>query len=309
MDLHHFEYFLRVSELGSINRAAANLGLSQPALSRHIALLEHEMGAQLFTRTQGGVHMTDAGKLLAHRVRPLLRQFTVLREQVGEQAAGQLAIGTPAAWQVLVTAPFIETLVNEHPGVKLRLYEGLSNVLRDYMAAGQLDLGIVPFSPMATAGYRQTPIMREPLVLVGRSDDSFSVDRPVSLTSLQGRNLALPERPNVLRLQIEHAMERKGLQFRLVVEADALATNLEMARRGVALTVIPASALFGVEGDKSISWTHLKGQHVTWALWENEARTHSQAVHEGRKVVLSTLSRVLEQHAWWKAEGLPGLAI
>jgi len=48
----------------------------------------------------------------------------------------------------------------------------------------------------------------------------------------------------------------------------------------------------------STSWTDIKGQHVTWALWENEARTHSQAVREGRKVVLSTLSRVLDQNAW-----------
>ena len=307
MDLRYFEYFLRVSELGSINRAATNLGLSQPALSRHIGLIEHEMGAQLFVRTQSGVHMTDAGTLLAHRVRPLLRQFTVLREQVGEQAAGQLAIGTPSAWQVLFTGPFIETLANEHPGIRLRVYEGLSNELRDYMAAGQLDIGIVPFSPMATTGYLQTPIVREPLVLVGRSRDNLSIDRPASLASLQGMNLALPERPNVLRLQIEHAMERQGLKFRLVVEADAVATNLEMARRGVALTVVPASALFGVQRDKSISWTHLKGQHVTWAMWENEARTHSQAVREGRKVVLSTLSNVLEKHIWWKAEGLAGL--
>lgn len=307
MNLLHFEYFLRVSELGSINRAATNLRLSQPALSRHIASLEHEMGTLLFARTQGGVNLTDAGKLLAQRIRPLLRQFTVLREEVGEQAAGQLSIGTPSAWQVLFTAPFIETLAREHPGVRLRLHEGLSNVLRDYMSAGQLDIGIVPFSTATMTGYSQTPILREPLVLVGRKEDNLSPDRAIPLSNLQGMNLTLPARPNVLRTQIEHAMERQGLRLRLVVEADTLATNLEMARRGVALTVLPASALFGEERSDSVSWTQLRGQHVTWALWENEARTHSQSVREGRKIILSTLSAVLDQNSWWMAERLAGL--
>ena len=98
MELRHLEFFLRVSELGSINRAASTLSLSQPALSRYIAALEHEMGTPLFSRTQGGVKLTDAGKLLHERVRPLLRQFQVLKEQVGEEAAGQVAVGLPPAW-------------------------------------------------------------------------------------------------------------------------------------------------------------------------------------------------------------------
>lgn len=54
MDVRLLDYFLRVAELGSINKAAASLRLSQPALSRHIALLEHEMGNKLFHRSQGG---------------------------------------------------------------------------------------------------------------------------------------------------------------------------------------------------------------------------------------------------------------
>src|SRR5437763_15780284 len=99
MESRILEYYLRVAELGSINRAAADLHLSQPALSRHIAALEHEMGTQLLTRTQGGVVVTDSGRLLTDRARPLLRQFAILKEQVGEMAAGQVDIGITASWQ------------------------------------------------------------------------------------------------------------------------------------------------------------------------------------------------------------------
>src|SRR3989440_12092074 len=99
MESRILEYYLRVAELGSINKAAAALHLSQPALSRHVAALDHEMGTQLFTRTQGGVLVTESGKLLAHRARPLLRQFAILREQVIELATAHVARGIPSSWQ------------------------------------------------------------------------------------------------------------------------------------------------------------------------------------------------------------------
>ena len=122
MDSRLLEYFLRVAELGSINKASADLQLSQPALSRHIAALEHELGTRLFTRTQGGVVLTEGGKLLADRARPLLRQFAMVKEQVGEMAAGQLSIGIPPSWQHVFTSPFVERMVAEVPGVTLRVH-------------------------------------------------------------------------------------------------------------------------------------------------------------------------------------------
>ena len=89
MESRLLEYMLRVAELGSISKAAVDLQLSQPALSRHIAVLEEEMRTKLFTRTQGGVIPTEAGKLLIERARPLLQQLSQLKEDLGDAAAGQ----------------------------------------------------------------------------------------------------------------------------------------------------------------------------------------------------------------------------
>ena len=304
MDFRLLEFFLRVVELGSINKAAANLHLSQPALSRHIGTLEHEMGSKLFTRTQGGVHLTDAGALLADRARPLLRQFAILKEQVGEKAVGHLSIGTPPAWHHLFTSPFVEKLTVQHPGVSLRVYEGVSNVLRDYMSVGLLDISIVPFDPTPAPGYRQTPFVREPIVLVGRAGDGLRADEPVSLSRLDGLKFVLPGRPNVLRVQVQHALERKGMQFRLAVETDTLALCLDLAQRGVGLTVLPACAVYAHGLGDSISWAPIKGQYVSWALCENVARTHSQAVREGRRLVISTAAEALARKVWVGAEAI-----
>src|SRR5262245_48185516 len=67
MDLNQLEYFLRVAELGSINRAAKELGLSQPALSRSLSQLEHDLGQQLVVRCRTGITITEAGSILASR--------------------------------------------------------------------------------------------------------------------------------------------------------------------------------------------------------------------------------------------------
>ena len=302
VDSRLLEYFLRVAELGSINKAAADLQLSQPALSRHIAALEHEMGTRLFTRSQGGVVLTDGGKLLADRARPLLRQFAVLKEQVGEMAAGQVAMGIPPSWQSVFTVPLVARMVAQFPGVALRVHEGVSHVLRDAMFAGLLDLCIVPFATTPAAGYRQTALVREPLVLVGNTAAGLRPDEPTPVSRLDGVGLVMPGRPNVLRTLVEHTLARKGMAFKLAVETDTLTLCLDLARRGVGHTVVPACALHAHRLGQGISWSPVRGLAVTWALCENQARTHSQAVREARRLVFETVADALAAPDWLGAE-------
>lgn len=302
MDSRLLEYYLRVAELGSINRAAADLGLSQPALSRHVASLEHEMQAQLFVRSQGGVRLTDAGKLLADRTRPLLRQFAILREQVGERAAGQLSVGIPPSWHQIFTSAFVLRLLDEYSQIMLRMHEGVSNLLREHLLAGLLDLCVVPFDRAPAAGYKQTALLREPLVLVGNAKSGLSCSEPVPITYLDGLKLILPARPNVLRTQIENALNRKGMAFRTIVETDTLRLCLELAGQGLGHTVVPACALHEHGLGGVIRWTPIKRISLTWSLYENEARSHSQAVHEGRRLLLSTLHASVESGHWYGVE-------
>ncbi|MES1978611.1 MAG: LysR family transcriptional regulator [Pseudomonadota bacterium] len=302
MDFQLIEYFLRVVEIGSINRAAASLGLSQPSLSRHIASLEHLMGSTLFTRTQSGMQLTESGRLLSEKARPLLRQFAMLKEQVAQKANGQLAIGIPPSWKYLFTAPYVEKLTEQFPGIALRVYEGVSNVLRDYMYGRLLDLAIVPFNTPPVAGYRQTALVREPMVVVGRSRDGLRQDHPVNLSYLDGLKFVLPGRPNVARVQLEHALERKGMTFSIAVETDTLSLNLDLVNRGVGFTVVPACSLHGHGLGHGISWAPIKGQYVTWALCENEDRLHSTAMQEGRKLAIHTVMEALQKEVWIGAE-------
>lgn len=290
MDYRLLEYFLRVAERGSINGAAQDLHLSQSALSRHMATLEHALGASLFNRSRGGVTLTEAGELLANRAGPILQQLTVLKEQVGDKAAGHLAIGLPASWHHQFTADFVAQGIIEMPGVKLRVYEGASNALSEHMAAGLVDLGVLPFKSDPMPGYAQTKLLREPALLVGPASARLKSDEAVGIPRLDGLPLVLVSRPNALRLQVEHALARIQSRFNLVAEADTVAIGLTMARRASTYTVMPACALTDEETRKGLSWSPLKGIYLTWSLFVNEARTHSQAVREGRRLVIELVS-------------------
>lgn len=302
MDSRVLECFLRVAELGSINRAAVDLHLSQPALSRQIAALEHEMQVQLFIRSQGGVKLTDAGKLLSDRVRPLLRQFAIIKAQVGERAAGQLAVGIPPSWHSVFTSSYLSTLLHDCPNVSLKVYENVSHILRDQLLAGAIDLAAVPFEQAPPSGYRQTVLLREPLVVVGPVNSGFTAATPVSVQALELQKLVMPGRPNALRNYLENTLARKGIKSTIAIETDTLRLCMELARQGAGLTVVPACAVYARPPGDDICWAPLKGLYLTWALFENEARSHSPAVQEGRRLFIETLSLQLTKGIWFGAE-------
>lgn len=305
MESKLLEYFLRVAELGSINKAATNLQLSQSALSRHIAALEREMASQLFTRSQGGVSLTDSGKLLATRARPLLHQYALLKDQVGEAATGQLAFGIPPSWHHVLTSPFVERILAQLPGVSLRVHEGVSNLLRDFLFAGQLDLCIAPFTSTLSAGYRQTALVREPLVLVASAKVGLRSEEPQPISVLDGLPLVQPGRQNIIRAQIESNLLRRGMSCRIAVETDTLRLCMELAGKGVGQTVVPACALYQHGLGDAICWAPLRGMYITWALYENQARSHSPAVREGRRIVFETVAASLKaKGVWFGAEAV-----
>lgn len=302
MNSRPLEYFLRVAELGSINRAAAELMISQPSLSRQIAALEHELGAELFYRFPSGVKLTDAGKLLADRARPILRQLTELKEQVGEEAVGQVSIGIPPSWQAVFTLDFIDEFSRQHPAVKLRIHEGVSNSLKEQMFSGLLDLAIIPFDPIQADGYKQTLLVRESLVLVGGRESQLSPMRPISVTALDGMRLILPSRPNMLRKHIESALDRRRLGIQVPIEANTVSLCINLAKQNVGFSVTPSCAIHGYPTDGDVRWAPLRGLYLTWVLSENISRSHTQAVRAGQRLALSQIEKVLGEGTWQSAE-------
>jgi DNA-binding transcriptional LysR family regulator len=118
------QIFVRVVETGSFSRAAADLGLTQPTVTKHVSELERRLGARLLNRNSRGVGMTEIGSLYFQRCKQVLREFeateTIVSERRGD-LVGSLRVGASMAFGRNVIAPLVFEFLKLHPRLKIDL--------------------------------------------------------------------------------------------------------------------------------------------------------------------------------------------
>ncbi len=147
METRRLHYFVQIVEAGSISRAAAIMGMAQPALSQQLAILEGEMKARLVDRTSSGVRPTEAGQRLYTRAQALLRQFDSLRLEVIELSgteAGAVSIGLPPTLGQFLGLRLLARVRREAPGIQIHLAEQGSAALATGLHNGTLDMAVCP---------------------------------------------------------------------------------------------------------------------------------------------------------------------
>src|SRR5258707_15653359 len=116
LDLRKLRYFVAVADTLHFGRAADELHIAQPALSRQIRALEHDLGTPLLTRDSHGVALTDAGRQLLTDAGPLLASAHAVRPRVTVAARGsqRLMVGFPAG---IAVTPAGQLVADRHPDV------------------------------------------------------------------------------------------------------------------------------------------------------------------------------------------------
>ena len=146
MDLDLLKCLNRIVAIGSVSRAASELGISQPALTRQIKRLEHSLGSELLVRNSRGVQLTEAGEFVLSRIRPLLDQAELVAEELSAwrgSLSGDIAICMPASLHRTVTSPLVADIRHAMPGIGLRVIDGFDALLHDQLRDGLVDLGIL----------------------------------------------------------------------------------------------------------------------------------------------------------------------
>ena len=146
MDLRQLEYFVRVAELGSFTRAAAALGVAQPALSRQIRLLEVELRQNLLTRHGRGAQPTEAGLLLLEHGRGILHQVAHTRDELARLRgglSGRVSLGLPPSVARVLAVPLMQAFRTEWPQARLAISEGLSTGMLESLVSGRLDVAVL----------------------------------------------------------------------------------------------------------------------------------------------------------------------
>ena len=245
MELRQLRSFARVAALRSVSRAASELRVAQPALTRQIRLLEQELGVQLLVRHSRGVEPTDAGLALMHGSQAVLHGIEALRDNVlarGKEPAGIVRLGFPPSVGMLLVGRLVPRFRARFPGVYLQLYENYSQVLREWLLLDRLDLAIT--SEFATGpALTSTPLLDEELWIVQPPDTPSWPVRPVPVRCLADVPLIQTDRTNNLRVLLEHVMAECGARLNVVIEAEALPVIKELVRSGVGWHVSPYAAV------------------------------------------------------------------
>ncbi|MEU7325143.1 LysR substrate-binding domain-containing protein [Streptomyces griseoviridis] len=182
LDLRKLRYFVTVAEQLHFGRAADELHIAQPVLSRQIRALEQDLGASLFTRDRHGVELTDAGRQLLADAGPLLASTHAVRRRVSAAARGnrRLMVGFRAGVPVTPAARRFE---DRHPDVVVDVQRIEADDQAAMLLDGRIDVGYVRL-PIDEAGLRVTPLYAEPRVAVLPAGHRFADKEEVTEADL-----------------------------------------------------------------------------------------------------------------------------
>ena len=146
MELRVLNYFLAVAREENFTKAAQQLHVTQPTLSRQIADLEQELGVKLFIRSNHNIILTEDGMILKRRAQEILSLADKTKRdfmQKEEALSGTISIGSGEFRSTEYLAKIIAEFREKYPNVKYEIYSGNANNIRDYIERGLLDIGLM----------------------------------------------------------------------------------------------------------------------------------------------------------------------
>ncbi|MGM0930371.1 MAG: LysR family transcriptional regulator [Actinomycetota bacterium] len=256
MKLEQLSSFEAVARNGHFTRAAEELFLAQPSLSRQIAALEADVGTKLFRRGPAGVTLTDAGEVLLPIARRMLGDARFAREQMDELAGlrrGHVRLGAPPTLCVSLVADVLAAFRAAHPGVDLHITEGGSRSLVDALNENALDLALMVTrgSEPSVPGTELIPLLSEELVVIsaagspmpgqGQEQRGESPARAeLTLAELAEIAQVAFNRSYDLRVATDAAFSAAGLTPTIAVEGAEMDAVLRFVERGLGVAVVPA---------------------------------------------------------------------
>jgi LysR family nitrogen assimilation transcriptional regulator len=202
MDIKQIKYFLAVAESGGFSKAAQLIHIAQPALSAHVARLEAELGVKLFLRNTKGIELTHAGETLMDHARDILRRLQHAQDAVrhaADELHGEVVLGLPTTVAMVLTLPLLKEVRTHWPHITLRLVEGHSGWLQEWLLAGRIDAAVL-FGTTAHKGLKVQSILNEDLYLVSAANAStLPTSDAITMHELAACELIVPAKEHGLR--------------------------------------------------------------------------------------------------------------
>jgi LysR family transcriptional regulator, nitrogen assimilation regulatory protein len=251
MDFRRLRTFSCVAELGSLSKASDTLRVAQPALSRQIKLLEHELRATLFTRNGRGMVLTEAGRLLLARTSGIVRQIDQIRDDIQSAQgppSGHVVLGLVPTVSCVLSARFARRCVETFPGISLRIVESYSGHLVEWLHRGEMNLAIL-YGRSADLHLTVQSLGRDNIVAVGPRGCGLAHKKSVDIGWLLRQRLVLPSHSHGLRALIEHVAAQRKIKLNVQLEADSFRVLTSLVEEGLGFALLPPSSVHGEVAD------------------------------------------------------------
>lgn len=245
MDQRLLQFFVTLADELHFQRAAARLGVTQPALSQQIAKLEELLSVRLFERNRRRVALTDAGRVFLDDALSILRQFEVAASTAKLAARGQigrLTLGFVEASPFNILPKLVSRLGHELPNVSLVLHEMVTEEQVDALRSGRIDVGLVrPMFDEPSFGI--LPLFSERYVVALPDTHALAGRATIDLAELRNEGFIMT--PSRKRRYIEGrfraAFRQAGYEPRVAQEVLQLHTAIGLVGGGVGVALVPES--------------------------------------------------------------------
>ncbi len=241
-DFHQLSHFLAVAKAKNFTRAAEEVGISQPALSRSIQKLEKIVGEPLFERQPRGVKLTDLGSFFlirANQIRDLVDDTFAELNEASNRGQIRLAVIPTIAPYLLPTV--LKIFGKRHPEIKIQVQEDTTQNIVRLCKEGEIDLAIVAL-PIHEKYLEVNPLFEDELVLVIPKGHSLENKKRIRLSDIQDYPFITLDRQHCLSDNIAEFCDRQSIAPVTIERTNQLTTIQELVSLQHGISIIPAMA-------------------------------------------------------------------
>jgi DNA-binding transcriptional LysR family regulator len=245
MDIQHIRAFLMVAETGSFSRAAENLFITQPAISKRIATLENSLDCQLFDRLGKTVQLTQAGKALIPSYRRILTEIDESKRIISTlrtEVRGHLNFGTSHHIGLHRLPPILKQYTSLYPDVELDIQFMDSEQAAALILKGAIELALITLPDATESPLTTIPIWTDILQCVVANDHVLAKQDTVTIKQLSEHGVLLQAQSTHTRDIIDQALKLKT-GIKIVMESNYLETIKAMIQNGLGWGVLPESMI------------------------------------------------------------------
>lgn len=284
MEFDQLRYFLRVAELASFTRAAEDLGISQPALSRSIQKLEEELGQPVFERKARSVSLTDAGTLLEARAQQVLSILEDTKAEITDDGqSGRVRIGAIPTIAPYFLPEVLRQFSKEFPKATLIVQENTTEALLRSCTQGEIDLAILAL-PVQAKYLEVEELFEEELLLVLPPEHPLVDKGKIRLSDVEPYPFVLLDEAHCLSDNIVSFCRQRSFQPVAVERTSQLAMVQELVSLSHGVSMIPAMARQVDQSDRRVyrSFTGRRPTRTVAVVW-NPHRFQSRLLRAFRK--------------------------